>query len=310
MLPAALIDAVRQALLEHVGPAAADVHAMPVGGGDICRAAKVTAGTRAFFLKWRPDAPPGFFAAEAKGLARLANVHRDTGVGVPGVIAVGDGTGGAPPFLLLKWIARERADDGAAAALGAALARQHLARGPAYGWDADSFLGPLPFPAGWGADWPTYYRDMRLVPLVAQADRRGLLGAERAARLRKLLDRLEEWLAHRPEPALLHGDLWGGNWMVGRGTAPDAAAEARQPRSYLIDPASFYGDPELDLAMTELFGGFPPAFSAAYQRVRPIDPLYPDRRPLYQLYYLLAHLVLFGEAYGAAVDRILRRYVG
>lgn len=307
-LPAALVAAICNALADTVGPAA-DVRVVPVGGGDICRAAKVKVERRTFFLKWRPDAPPHFFAAEAKGLARLADAHRDTGVGVPRVLAVGNGEGDAPPFLLLEWIEREPNHAEAAVALGEGLARQHRVCGSAYGWDGGSFLGPLPFPAGWRPDWPTYYRDLRLAPLVAEADRRGLLNAERAARLRKLLDRLEDWLAHRPDPALLHGDLWGGNWMVGFPVSPGGDEANRQSRPYLIDPAAFYGDPELDLAMTELFGGFPPAFYAAYRRVRPVDPGYPDRRPLYQLYYLLAHLVLFGEGYGTAVDRILRRYV-
>lgn len=330
-LRAEIIAALEACLPEPKRPGApAAIDFRPAGGGDICHAARVVAGERSFVLKWRADAPPGFFPAEAGGLRRLAEAHSraGTGVGVPRVVAVGQ------RFLLLEWIepaAGPREEP--AAWLGRGLARQHAITGPAYGLDRSTFLGRLSFPPARGDEWAAYYRDHRLAVLAEQAGRRGLLAGERARRLWRLLDRLEDWLAHRPEPSLLHGDLWGGNWLVGRSAAtagrwpPEGSVDPPEPRGprgpaggatrtldtprpYLIDPAVFYGDRELDLAMAALFGGFPPAFFAAYAEERPLPPGHEERQPLYQLYYLLAHLVLFGEGYGPAVDRILRRYAG
>src|SRR5690606_35616774 len=117
-------------------------------------------------------------------------------------------------------------------------------------------------------------------------------------RLMKLIDDLDQWIpAHHP-PSLLHGDLWKGNWLAG----PDG-------EPYLIDPAVFYGDREYELAFSELFSGFSPTFYAAYKEAAPVSKEYGERRPIYQLYYLLVHLIHFGEAYGSAVDRVLQRYV-
>jgi fructosamine-3-kinase len=138
---------------------------------------------------------------------------------------------------------------------------------------------------------------------VAQRDLAAHLGhlpAHRARLLDRLMSRLSEWIDESQcKPSLLHGDLWGGNWMVSAVGEP-----------VLIDPAVYVGDREADLAMSALFGGFPPSFYAAYREVYPLAPGYEDRQPLYQLYYLLCHLNLFGEGYGGSVDNILRRYVG
>ena len=115
--------------------------------------------------------------------------------------------------------------------------------------------------------------------------------------MQSLLDHLEDYLVEPEFPSLLHGDLWGGNFVTG----PDGSA-------WLIDPAVYVGHAEADLAMTELFGGFAPAFYGAYKEMSPLLPGYADRRELYNLYHLLNHLNLFGEAYYGSVMRIVRRY--
>jgi fructosamine-3-kinase len=110
---------------------------------------------------------------------------------------------------------------------------------------------------------------------------------------------LGEWLPDLPPASLLHGDLWGGNWLV---------TDSGEPA--LIDPAVYHGHREAELAFTELFGGFPSTFYAAYQQTWPLERGYEDRKELYNLYHLLNHLNLFGEGYGGSVDRVLARFCG
>lgn len=266
-----------------------------VGGGEISRVVHLRSRRGDYLLKYHPAAPPGFFAAEARGLELLAGAGA---VRVPRVFGYRE----QPALILMEWLpapagAGERRR--AAAALGEGLARQHRVLGPAYGLDHDHYIGRLPQPGGWFPDWTSLWRH-RLATQGELARQQGRLAGERARRLEWLMVRLDRWTSESAGgPALLHGDLWAGNWLAGPGGEP-----------VLIDPAVFYGSREVDLAMSELFGGFPPEFYQTYRAAYPLPPGYEERRPLYQLYYLLVHLNLFGEGYGPPVDRILRRYAG
>jgi fructosamine-3-kinase len=271
-----------QLLAERAGDDTPIRQVRPVAGGDINQVYQVVTGQGRYLVKHHPGAPPRFFASEARGLRLLAGAQA---VRVPVVYAVSE----YPALLVMEWVDPMT--------LGGALARQHRITGPAFGLGEPHYLATLVQPAGWFATWPACWRAY-LSQQGLQAERRQLMPRDRARRLWLLLERLDQWLAEDAGgPALLHGDLWGGNWMVSAGGEP-----------VLIDPAVFYGSREVDLAMTELFGGFPPAFYQAYQAAYPLPPGYEERRPLYQLYYLLAHLNLFGESYGPAVDRILAQY--
>lgn len=182
-------------------------------------------------------------------------------------------------------------------ALGQGLAAIHRTTAGAYGFDHDNFVGLLPQPNGWSESWISFYRERRLVPQLEIAARLGRLTPERRTLSERLLDRLPRWIDDTAvRPALVHGDLWHGNWL----DTVDGPA--------LIDPAAYYGDREMDLAMASLFGGFSEAFWRAYEEAYPLLPGHEERRPLYQLYYLLIHLNIFGEQYGPGVDRILRAY--
>ncbi|RRK10045.1 fructosamine kinase family protein [Lactiplantibacillus garii] len=260
----------------------------PVSGGDINAAFAVQTAHHRYFLKVQPQRGAAFFSHEVAGLALLEPV-----VATPHVIANGtiDGDG----YLLLSWL---EAGHGSQRALGQAVARVHQQHASQFGLDHDFTLGKIPKLNHWQHSWATFYTQQRLDVLVKLAQDQGHWSAQRAAhyqRLRKHI--LAEDHMRTVQPSLLHGDLWSGNYLFTADGTPT-----------LIDPDVFYGDREMDLAMTTIFGGFSDDFYAGYQQVYPIAPGFEERLPEYQLYYLLAHLNLFGETYGPAVDRILNRY--
>ncbi len=165
------------------------------------------------------------------------------------------------------------------------IAALHRSQGPRYGWASDNFIGLGTQQNGWCDDWVEFWRSRRIAPQLALAGKNGF----------ELGDvPIEELLrGHRPRPSLLHGDLWRGNAGFSRG------------EPVIFDPAVYYGDRECDLAMTELFGGFPAEFYSSYDAELPLDAGYARRKPLYNLYHLLNHLNLFGGSYLEQVEATL-----
>ncbi len=270
--------------------------AAPVVGGCVSQGMRVELADGPVFLKHNADAPPGLFAAEARGLLALRHAATD-GLVVPEPIAWADADDGAPAWLALEWLEPGPRAVDFAERLGRGLAGLHGLRDgdDRWGWSEDNFIGPLPQPNGWMESWSGFWRTRRLEPQLAMARAAGRLPG-RAADWDRLFDRLPGLIddAEMDGPSLLHGDLWSGNVL----------STARGPA--LIDPAVHRGHREADLAMTELFGGFGPAFHAAYGEVWPLLPGYPARRPVYQLWYLLVHVNLFGGGYVAQAAATLR----
>jgi fructosamine-3-kinase len=257
----------------------------PIAGGDINDAydARLRDGRRAF-VKTRGGVPEGEYAAEAAGLRWLG----EGGARVPEVLAVGS------DFLALEWIESGRLDPAGEEALGRELAATHEAGAAAFGGGGVLHLGPLLLPNDPCDDWPTFYAENRLRPLVARA------GVD-AALFERVCARLPE-LAGPPEPpARLHGDLWSGNVLPGADGRP-----------WLIDPAAYGGHREVDLAMLKLFGGVGGDGSrtlAAYEEIWPLADGHEDRVALWQLFPLLVHAALFGGGYASSAERAARRYV-
>lgn len=289
-LPSSLADAISIAVGTHVKESA------PVGGGDINEAAKATlADGREVLIKWNRGSFPGMFAAERRGLELLASAEA---LRIPAVLVHSDSTDECSAFIVMEWLGRDSSTTAVAEALGRGLAAQHRATAETFGLDHDNFCGSnaqINTPAD---DWAMFFGERRLGYQLELARRQGRLSGRRGSRLEKLITQLGNWLPSHPPASLLHGDLWGGNWLV------TAAGEPA-----LIDPAVYYGHREAELAFTELFGGFPSAFYQAYQSAWPLEPGYEERKSLYNLYHLLNHLNLFGESYGGGVDSILQRYV-
>ncbi|WP_240376756.1 fructosamine kinase family protein [Bacillus piscicola] len=275
-------------ILNEIGTHSDIQEVTPVSGGDSSEAWKIVTGTDSFFVKYNQADPEDLFEKEAYNLSLL----RETGtIRVPEVLGKGSG------YIVMEWLEGRQAEH-TDEALGRGLARLHQYSGDRFGLDVDNYIGTLPQPNEWEKDWITFFREKRLGFQFRLAEEQGHILGTRRQKMIRLLDNLEKWIPRNPKPALLHGDLWGGNWLAG----PDG-------EPYLIDPAVFYGDSELEIAFTELFGGFSEHFYYAYQEILPLSSLYEERKPLYQLYYLLVHLTAFGEMYGSAVDRILSMYV-
>lgn len=258
-----------------------DIAAMTsVSGGDISAAFRTElADGRVAFVKAHDRAPAGMFAAEAAGLDWL----RPSPLRLPRVLAVGD------TWLALEWL--ELVGRPNLTALGRGLAALHRLTAPGFGLSTPNFLATLPQDNSPEPDWPTFYVERRLRPLV----RRAKLGLE--SQLDKLGARPQ--LFGPPElPARLHGDLWWGNV----GSADGAPV--------IIDPAVYGGHREIDLAMLALFGDLPDQLVSAYDEVWPLSADWRDRIALHQLYPLAAHACLFGGGYGERVARVLARYIG
>lgn len=265
-----------------------------VAGGDINEAYCVETKEEKFFVKLNHRMASDFFSFEADGLREIGKTGT---ISVPKVYGVMVDEPSGVPMLWLEWVEGKKTA-GTFVLLGEQLARLHLSEGKKYGWKGTTYIGRLKQQSGWTDDWITYYRDFRLLEQAKIGERLGVIKGGRRKKLLALIERLDEWIPRKPKASLLHGDLWGGNWIVGGGGKP-----------YLIDPSVFYGDHEMEIAFTELFGGFSARFYAAYQSVFPLSREYRERKELYQLYYLLVHLNMFGEVYGASVDRILNRFV-
>ena len=282
-----LLSAIEAAVSQATGAAFGASSALAAAGGCIHRSFVLEGSNGRYFVKTNERRFLDAFEAEADGLAAL----RQAGVRVPRAICRG-GTG-TEAFLVLEHL--ELRSGGDTGHLGRALALLHASVGASHGWHRDNYIGASVQRNRPHQDWTAFFREERIRPQLELAARNGHRTLERPGE--KLCERIETLLSgHRPEPSLLHGDLWGGN-----------AASLADGTPVLFDPAVYYGDAEADLAMTELFGGFRPAFYAGYREIRPLDSGYAVRRELYNLYHVLNHVNLFGGGYTAQALSLMER---
>jgi fructosamine-3-kinase len=172
----------------------------------------------------------------------------------------------------------------------------HRVAAARFGWHRDNTIGATPQRNDWTADWLEFFVRHRLGFQLDLAERSGH-GGRWIEQGRELCEHAGAFFSGcAPQPSLLHGDLWGGNWAADASGAP-----------VIFDPATYYGDREADLAMTHLFGGFGREFYAAYEAAWPLDHGANARRNLYNLYHVLNHLNLFGGGYRVQVERMIER---
>ena len=282
-------------LTTEVGTSFSAAPAEPVHGGSINQCFRWPTADGAAFVKIGATGALASYTAEAEGLREL---ERANALRVPGVLAVGEAHGYA--VLALEWLdlsGDAEADAKCQARLGEGLAAQHRVMAASCGWHRDNTIGATPQPNSRDEDWVRFFQQRRLGFQLDLAARNGL-EAGVVDRGRDLCERCGAFFSsYHPRPSLLHGDLWGGN----------AGRLAATGEPVVFDPAVYFGDRETDLAMTRLFGGFGPAFYAAYQSAWPLDQAAGTRRTLYNLYHVLNHYNLFGGSHGRQAAGMIER---
>ena len=262
-------------------------------GGCINNALKLNTSEGDYFLKWQSGIPEDMFGKEAKGLELLQSANA---MNIPKVIAFGvlDGK----HYLLMENIDSAPSKADYWSHFGRALAEMHSNNSnPKYGLDHDNYIGKLPQQNDYDENWIDFFIEKRLDFQLRLAVKNQLVNSHFVNRYRKFYDILPELLPV-DQPALLHGDLWSGNVMVGH-----------DGYVCLIDPAVYYGHREIELAFTQMFGGFGQDFYTSYQEIYPLESGFDERVGIYNIYPHMVHVNLFGTSYLSGVESVLRRYV-
>lgn len=260
----------------------------PVGGGNINAAYRLEgADNLHYFLKLNDARHHPMFIAEAAGLDTLFATNT---LRVPQAIA--HGIAGEKSYLILEYLELRRHGD--AKLLGEQLAALHRCSSVQFGLAQDNFIGSTPQPNAPNVNWIEFWKEQRLGFQLRLAEQNGY-GGQLQSLGKELIEVLPAFFEiYSPQPSLLHGDLWSGNHAFLADGTPA-----------IFDPAIYYGDRECDIAMTELFGGYPADFYASYRAAWSLDSGYESRRDLYNLYHILNHANLFGEGYVRQTNRMM-----
>lgn len=258
----------------------------PINGGDINQTYCLKLSSGCFFVKLNSSNTESMFSAEAIGLKVMAESNT---IRVPKPLMHGVFENQA--YILMEWL--EFGKPGSWLEFGQTLAEMHLVNEKEFGFEIDNTIGLTPQLNKKSTSWIDFYRECRLLPQYKWALNKGLnIGSSES-----LLANLEKFFgSYQPKPSLLHGDLWSGN-----------TAFLSNGEPVIYDPATYYGDREADIALTELFSGFPSEFYDGYNLAYSLDSGYELRRNLYNLYHILNHFNLFGGSYGSQAKSMTQR---
>tara|TARA_R110002073_G_scaffold189936_7_gene348792 strand:- start:2520 stop:3404 length:885 start_codon:yes stop_codon:yes gene_type:complete len=263
----------------------------PIGGGCINETVCISDDNQRFFVKLNTTDNLAMFEAEAAG---LMEIHNSQTLRVPLPVCWGNNEDNA--WLILEYLDINNTSKANATALGSGLAAMHRTSLQKFGWIRNNTIGNTPQINTPSTNWLQFWRSQRLGYQLNLAKTNGYLGKLQTLG-EQLLANLDTFFVDKHlNPSLLHGDLWGGNY---------AFDNTGQP--VIFDPAVYYGDRETDIAMTELFGGFPNSFYSAYQHDYPLDSGYNNRKTLYNLYHILNHLNLFGGGYCNQAEHMINK---
>ena len=264
----------------------------PVGGGSVNQAYALVSGSQAYFVKINQATRIAMFEAEALGLKQIASTGT---IRVPKPICWGTVNGSA--YIVLEWLDLGYGTHRSWEEMGRNLAAMHRVRSDRhFGWDQQNTIGFMPQVNLWTSNWTEFFAEQRIGYQFQLAQRRGGNFPHKD----RLLAAIPKILAgHHPQPSLVHGDLWSGN-----------AAVTKLDEPVIFDPATYFGDREVDLAMTELFGSFPIEFYRAYDKAFPLKSGYERRKTLYNLYHILNHFNQFGGSYESQANRMIASLLG
>jgi fructosamine-3-kinase len=262
---------------------------LSVSGGCINQSYTISDHKKTYFVKLNQASQVGMFEAEILGLQQIYNTNT---IRVPQPLCWG--TTDNSSYIVLEWLEMTGANSKSWTEMGRKLAAMHkVTSQKGFGWDINNTIGSTPQINNWESEWIEFYAQHRLGYQFQLARRRG----GNFPLENKLLAAISELLAnHLVQPSLVHGDLWGGN-----------AGSTINGEPVIFDPATYFGDREVDIAMTELFGGFPAAFYQGYKEVFPLDDGYEIRKILYNLYHILNHFNLFGGGYASQANRMIEK---
>lgn len=280
-----------QEILDHLGMDEVVVKTKRVAGGCINNTTQCITSKGIYFIKTTQPPPSDLFEKEIKGLDIL---HRTSHLRVPKAIV--NGSIGTTLFLIMEWIEPGARKMNFWQDFGSSLALQHLVTANAFGLDHHNHIGRLPQSNTNHPDWANFFINERLVPQLKMAEAGNLISVQIRKGFEKLFLKLKGLVPQEP-PALLHGDLWSGNFMADSSGDP-----------VIFDPAIHYGHRETELAFTTLFGGFDPSFYEAYQEVYPLEQDFHSRFDIHNLYPLLVHVNLFGSSYLPGIITTLGKF--
>jgi len=265
---------------------------IPLGGGDINEVFKIETLSKYFVVKInREEDFPEMLQKESKGLKLLAR----SGVRIPQPIA--DFTEAGYQFLILEFIEEESIKHSFWEKFAADLAKLHQNTHLLFGLEYDNYIGSLKQVNAQKTTWDHFFIENRITPLMKMAFDEHLLDSVHIRSFEKFFLRLPELLP-KEKPALIHGDLWSGNVMCGSGQTP-----------FLIDhPAVYYGNREMDIAMTQMFGGFNRKYLHFYNQFFPLEKGWEERISIHNLYPNLVHLNLFGKSYLGGIERVIDKF--
>lgn len=268
----------------------------PLSGGDIADVSLLTLDDDRQVVAKRPRMDQPDTTATEKMM--LKHLKTASALPVPEVLFQSKG------ILVINYLPHAGTTDAVAAARDIAfhVAKLHEVppkkRLPYYGFEKDTFIGPLPQQNKPEENWRDFFVERRLLAMAGSATRTGKMSKDLMARIEAFAAKIDNFLPKQPPSSLLHGDLWAGNILI----------DCDQAAGF-IDPAISYGHAEMDLAFIDLMGGLAPSFFDAYNELRPVEAEYQTtRKPIYQLWPLLVHVRLFGGGYVGQVDAILSRF--
>lgn len=262
---------------------------LSISGGCINQSYTISNGKITYFVKLNQPSQQSMFTAEMLGLQQIYNTGT---IRVPKPLCWG--ITGTSSYIVLEWLEMTNGNHQSWSEMGRKLAAMHkITTNKGFGWDINNTIGATPQINNFHASWPEFYTQNRLSYQFQLAKKRGG-NFPLAAKLLVAIPQL--FADYQIQPSLVHGDLWGGN-----------VGFTMENEPVIFDPATYFGDREVDIAMTELFGGFPSAFYQGYQEVFPLNQGYEYRKTLYNLYHILNHFNLFGGGYCSQANRMIEK---